>query len=154
MDSEEPPNVRVACSGDIDEVRRKMTRRKHFPCGHIGKGKFCHYCKQIEYSNQQSAIQKSQWEARIASAGINFDGLPKKFAEKAIDIISKIRTGSSYMEFLGKRLLTMGQREVISIPIGKRYRLIMVEKNGTYEPLELLSHEDYNNRLASGGWIK
>nr|WP_228712979.1 hypothetical protein [Klebsiella pneumoniae] len=27
MDSEEPPNVRVACSGDIDEVVRLMRRR-------------------------------------------------------------------------------------------------------------------------------
>ncbi|WP_265555745.1 hypothetical protein [Trichlorobacter lovleyi] len=26
MDSEEPPNVRVACSGDIDEVVRLNTR--------------------------------------------------------------------------------------------------------------------------------
>ncbi len=46
----------------------------------------------------------------------------------------------------------MGQREVISIPIGKRYRLICLEQNGEMRYLEVLSHEQYNNRLKSGGW--
>ncbi|QEA11883.1 hypothetical protein FOZ74_01885 [Comamonas flocculans] len=42
MDSEEPPNVRVACSGDIDEVRAHVARCAARPgsedCGRASLG--------------------------------------------------------------------------------------------------------------------
>lgn len=60
--------------------------------------------------------------------------------------------GRPYLDFKGKRMITMGQREIISIPVGRRYRLICCEKSGTLKFVEVISHEEYNSRLASGGW--
>lgn len=73
-------------------------------------------------------------------------------AEKALQIMEDLGNGGSYLDFKGKRLVAMGQREVISVPIGQRYRLICIEQNGELRYLEVLSHEEYNNRLKSGGW--
>lgn len=63
-----------------------------------------------------------------------------------------LNAGKAYQDFKGKRLVTMGQREVISVPIGRRYRLICRDSNGCLEFIEVITHEEYNNRLSSGGW--
>ncbi len=128
------------------------SRKKTFPCGHRGKGAFCHRCKQEEEIHQKKLKRKSAWNEKIKSSPIDLSHLPKKVAEKTLSIIEMISTGVNYHSLKGKRLVSMRQREVISIPVGWSYRLICFEKDGALNVVEVLSHEDYNNKLSSGGW--
>lgn len=127
-------------------------RKKTFPCGHFGKGQYCHRCAAEESARKQARDDKQAWAARIEAAPISLGAIPKPIAERALKAMSDLDAGKSYLEFRGKRLASMGQREVITIPIGQRYRLICLEQEGALRYLEVLSHEQYNNRLASGGW--
>lgn len=100
----------------------------------------------------QAALQaRLDWHNRIAAAPVLLDGLPKPIAEKAMQIMTELKNGKSYMDFRGKRLLSMGKRQVISVPIGRRYRLICRKKTEGLRYLEVITHEKYNNRLSSGG---
>lgn len=127
-------------------------RKKTFPCGHTGKGKYCHRCAQEEKRKQAILGAKSEWKDRLSSAPVELDHLPKEVAEKALAVIAELQEGRPYPDLKGKRMITMGQREIISIPVGRRYRLICCDKKSSLECIEVISHEDYNNRLTSGGW--
>jgi hypothetical protein len=72
-----------------------------------------------------------------------------KFSEavrdKVRDLVTQLRDGVHPGALGGKRL--MFNRGVVRIPVGYRYRLLCRwDKNGI-EPMELLSHEDYNPRV-------
>lgn len=126
--------------------------RKVFPCGHKGKGQFCRPCREAEVRERENARQKEEWRSRLAAAPIPLDHLPQGIAEKALEAIEAIRSGRPHAEFEGKRLATMGQRDVIVIRLGRRYRLICRDLGGRREFVEAISHETYNRRISSGGW--
>jgi len=99
-------------------------RKKTFPCGHIGKGQYCHRCAQEETQKRKVAQAKSNWDDRLKSSPVQLDHLPKDVAEKALQVVTELADGKTYLDFKGKRMVTLGQRQVISIPVGRRYRLI------------------------------
>jgi hypothetical protein len=129
-------------------------RKKKFPCGHVGHGRFCHRCAEKEAQRQQSAQRRQAWQAELAAAPIPLEHLPREVAQRVLEVLADLDAGASYVSLQGKRLHKMGQRSVISIPIGLRFRLICreIEETGKLVPLEALSHEAYNTRLATGGW--
>ena len=133
--------------------------RREFPCGHVGKGAFCHRCRQAECEKaKKKAVidaQKAVRAARVAELntakaipGVEMDKIPQKIAEKAAGIVRAIQSGVSYMQFRGKRLYD--DRSVITVPVGLFYRIIMREIDGSMRPLSVLSHGDYNNALQAG----
>ena len=139
-------------------------RNKTFPCGHTGKGQFCHRCKQADAQRQAASAarqaadmvrseQRQQWQERLENAPVALKHLPRNAQEKCLQVVDKLQHGTSYMELQGKRLSPMNQREIISIPLGWSFRLICREAAGQLEFVEAISHETYNNRLASGGWL-
>ncbi|WP_221066712.1 DUF7682 family zinc-binding protein [Methylomagnum ishizawai] len=128
-------------------------RKKTFSCGHSGKGRFCHRCASEEQRKHAMLQAKTQRIQRLSQAPIPLDDLPPEIAEKTLEMIAALQQGASYMDFMGKRMKNMGQRHVISIPIGRRYRLICKEDNGQLEFIEAISHEEYNNRLSGNGWV-
>jgi hypothetical protein len=81
----------------------------------------------------------------FARRGIAVHPVPGHVLEKAGSIIRRLEQGVPYWRMHGKRL--QRDRTVISIPVGRRYRLLAVEKDGCVHPRELLSHGDYNNRV-------
>lgn len=128
-------------------------RKKKFPCGHVGHGRFCHRCAEKEAQRQKSAEQRQAWQAQLAAAPIPLEHLPRDVAQRLLEVLAALDAGTSYVALQGKRLHKMGQRAVISIPIGLRFRLICREEEaGRLVPLEALTHEEYNTRLATGGW--
>ncbi len=129
-------------------------QRKSFPCGHAGKGKYCHRCAAAEAERQKVAQIKGDWQSRLRASPIPLDHLPKGVAENVLRVIEDLKSGKPYEDLKGKRLITMGQRDVISIPIQRRYRLICRDREGKIEPIEAITHEVYNSRLSSGGWPK
>ncbi len=126
--------------------------RKQFACGHTGKGRWCHRCADRERKRESLVAAKQAWQAKLTAAPVPLDHCPQAIAEKALEIMAALEGGESYMAFKGKRLKAMGRRDLVSIPLGWSYRLIMRCRFPRPEFLEVLSHETYNTRLASGGW--
>ncbi|MCS1410136.1 MAG: hypothetical protein M2R45_03325 [Verrucomicrobia subdivision 3 bacterium] len=138
-------------------------RKKTFPCGHVGKGKFCHRCVQEEERRrneekrkQEQARAKSEWNDRLTAPSVRhlrLNQLPTEAARRMLDVIGELKNGKNYQAFKGKRLKLMRKRDIISIPIGRDHRLICRVRRG--QPLEFiaaLTHEAYSQRLSSGGW--
>ena len=127
-------------------------KKKLFPCGHRGKGKFCHRCKEEGHLKLESRRIKEEWKETLSRAPVQLNDLPRDVAEKSLMVIQGIETGKSHIEFKGKRLVAMGKRGVISIPIARKYRMVCTDKGGMLKYIEVISHEIYNNRISSGGW--
>lgn len=128
--------------------------RKKFPCGHKGKGKYCHRCAQdkvIQVQKEQLNAEKKQhrqdWIESFKHDPIDLSTLNhygKKLVLYARKIIAEIQNGKSHTKYKGKRLRY--DRNVISIPINNDYRLLLHETNDGLKIDKLLSHEEYNRR--------
>lgn len=130
-----------------------MVRRKHFPCGHIGLGRFCHRCARMEKAEPVAPASSARTRSMSASPRARHDDpvdlstLPsEKIAERARDIIRDIlRNSVPYTNFGGKRLNY--DRTLISVPLGRNYRLLFREGvDGGKTAISALSHEDYNHK--------
>lgn len=80
----------------------------------------------------------------LARRGVSVRSVPEHVLEKARLIVCRLDEGVPYWQMRGKRL--QRDRTVISIPVGRHYRLLAVDRNGQVSPRELLSHAGYNNR--------
>jgi hypothetical protein len=75
---------------------------------------------------------------------MDLSALPNsRLMEQARTILDGLSNGESHHQHQGKRMHY--DRAVISIPIGYRYRLLLLCLKGRYVPLEIMSHEQYNN---------
>lgn len=127
-----------------------MTKRKTlFPCGHKGYGKACHRCTQ-ELAAQQQYVEmqaekrskKQEKEESFERDLINLRGLPDHVVTKARAIIAALGENKNYRDFGGKRL--RHNRLIVSIPIGRNYRMLCEDCGTFLIPQKVLSHEDYN----------
>jgi hypothetical protein len=127
-----------------------MAKRKRiFPCGHKGYGKACHRCTQEFVANQhyiqvlaQKQTQKQEKEASFARDIIDLRGLPDHVVTKARAIITALGENKNYRDFGGKRL--RHNRLIVSIPVGRNYRMLCEDCGTFLIPQKVLSHEDYN----------
>lgn len=134
-----------------------MARKKTFPCGHSGKGRFCHRCaatkaKQDAANGTDSAkvpkktdgrSDKQAWRQTFEDDPIPLAHLPNKsLVNRARIILEQIGKGAPWHQFNGKRL--QHDRNVVSIPLGRRYRILFRTDDGAPRPVEVLSHEAYN----------
>jgi|GEM_PF-6094954 hypothetical protein len=135
-------------------------RKKRFECGHKAFGKICRRCIYLENERlryqrmqEQKELERRELEAIAKELGVNPAGYRKNVLLKAYNIVKQIREGAPFARFNWRLLKAMGQREIIRIKVDRCHRLIFrVDKMGT-KFLELLTHERYNTRLASGGWL-
>lgn len=126
-----------------------MARKKTYPCGHSGKGSFCHECRVAKDRQEQASAEadgaedKESWRKRFAADPIPLQHLPNKgLVRRARTILAEIDRGAPWHQFNGKRL--QHDRTIISIPLGRRYRIIFRADNGAPVPVQVLSHESYN----------
>jgi hypothetical protein len=143
-----------------------MSRKQTFPCGHTGKGRFCHRCEnekrdssdgeskpKTESSGGQSAreldkadldkIDKETWRETFEADPISLRHLPSKgLVQRARMILDEIGRGAPWHQFNGKRL--QHDRTIVSVPLGRRYRILFRTDDGPPRPVEVLSHESYN----------
>ncbi len=127
-----------------------MAKRKTlFSCGHKGYGKACHRCTQEFVANQhcvqllaEKQTKKQEKEASFARDIINLRGLPDYVVTKARAIIAALGENKNYRDFGGKRL--RHNRLIISIPLGRHYRMLCKDCGTFLIPHKVLSHEDYN----------
>ena len=125
-----------------------MARKKTYPCGHRGKGSICLTCatkKQgAEASNGQDVEHdKERWRAAFEDDPIDLQHLPNKgLVKRARMILDAVGNGAPWHQFNGKRL--QHDRNVVSVPLGRRYRILFRTDDGSPEPMSVLSHENYN----------
>jgi hypothetical protein len=137
-----------------------MSRKTTFPCGHSGKGRFCHRC-QLAKDAQASAAkndadasdgddppkgskdEKEAWRGTFEHDPIPLAHLPNRgLVMRARLILAEIDKGAPWHQFNGKRL--QHDRTIVSIPLGRRYRILFRTDEGAPRPVEVLSHEAYN----------
>lgn len=130
--------------------------KKQFPCGHVGKGQYCHRCAQeqdqqehLEHQKQAHAElrkqQKMAWEELFDTDPVDLRILQnRKLVEKARDIIRDLAKGGAYTDYKGKRM--NHDRTVISVPVNRDFRLIYHQTEQGLELISLMGHEEYNVR--------
>ena len=128
--------------------------RRSFPCGHQGKGQYCHRCQQEVASatrrEQDSASQLARrqaerelWEASFAADPIDLRDLQtRERVLKARDLLRRLAAGEPYAGLGGKRWES--ERSIISVPVGRSHRLVLRDESGHLRPLACMTHEAYN----------
>jgi hypothetical protein len=128
--------------------------RRGFPCGHQGKGQYCHRCRQeAEHTSrraQDSASQLAQrqaerlaWEATFSDDPVDLRDLQtRERVLKARDLLRRLAAGEPYTALGGKRWES--ERSIISVPVGRGHRLVLRDEGGRLRPLACMTHEAYN----------
>ena len=128
--------------------------RRSFPCGHQGKGQYCHRCKQAETvaavrqrdtEAQQILRQhaRADWEASFADDLIDLSVLQtRERVLKARDLLRKLAAGAPHTSLGGKRWES--DRDIISVPVGRGHRLVLRDDGTHLRPLACMTHEAYN----------
>jgi hypothetical protein len=119
---------------------------KTFPCGHKGKGQYCHRCEQTtaEQEKLKSArAEKQAWQEQFKHDPVDLSILPtRRLVEKARQIIADIASGAPYVNFKGKRMNF--DRNVISVPLNHDFRLLYQQTEAGLTLTSVMSHEEYN----------
>jgi hypothetical protein len=71
---------------------------------------------------------------------------PAGVLAKAHSIIVRLEAGTPYWKLRGKRL--QSNRRVISIPVGRTWRILAEDAGGQVRARQVLSHSSYNHRLT------
>jgi len=77
---------------------------------------------------------------------ITVHGAPPGILAKARRIIARLEAGTPYWQLQGKRL--QFDRQVISIPVGRSWRILAEDRAGRLRVRQVLSHSSYNHRLT------
>ena len=77
------------------------------------------------------------------NAAVDLTKAPPKVARTAERVLARLQAGTPYWQLGGKRL-RFEDRALISIPVGRRYRLLCQAGAGGLHPFSLLTHESYN----------
>lgn len=136
--------------------RRSRKYKKRFGCGHRGFGQYCHRCADVERHRQAKRAArkaaKQQRQAPFQNDVINLQGLPQPIVKKARAVLAALSEGTQYWQLAGKRLHSW--REVIRIPITRRYRLLCQDDGDQVNPVKVVSHEAYNTLVRKPHRLK
>ena len=101
--------------------------------------------EQMHHTANDAALHRAAWKAAFDEDAIDLRRLPtRSLVCKARAILEQIAAGTPYTHFRGKRFRC--DRTIISVPVGRRYRLLFRDEQRTLRPLCCLSHEAYNHR--------
>jgi len=132
--------------------------KRLFPCGHRGKGQYCHRCQQekeerarrereLSARRQEREYLENEWE-------LSTEGLPDSIVHRAIELLRDLREGKSFAQLGVKRMEF--DRNCLSANLGKDYRLLLKQnEEGNLYPVRIVSHEAYNapiRNTARKGW--
>lgn len=118
--------------------------KRTFDCGQSGKGKYCHACAALAESRERE-LRKTQ-----ASESDQIDlscvtHLPAVQRE-ARGLLQSVRDGAHPYALKGKPIKS-SRGHLVSVPVGRSYRLMFDAVS--LSPLQLLSHEIYNNAIEA-----
>lgn len=130
-------------------------RKKRFPCGHLGRGQYCHRCmkeikKEVRREEREAEQQREReaWRLSFDDDPIDLRRLPRHIVEKTRALLERLDAGATVRDLEAKRL--QFDRQLVSIVVTREYRLVCLDDGAHLHPLEALSHEDYNTRYAGG----
>jgi hypothetical protein len=83
--------------------------------------------------------------AFFAKRNIQAERVPCNVLEKARKIIGKIERGVHYTTFRGKRLTS--NRGTISIPVGRKWRMLARDSPEGIQVYAVLSHGNYDHSI-------
>lgn len=125
---------------------RSRKHKKRFTCGHRGFGQYCHRCAPQRTKKAAKRLmrqaKRQEWQASFQKDAIDLRHLPKSIVKKSRAILEALNQGQAYWQLSGKRLSKA--RNVIKIPVTRRYRLLCKDDGSTVRPVEVVSHEAYN----------
>ena len=103
--------------------------KRNFPCGHSGKGKYCHACAAITTAKEAKMLARQHKRlAKVESAAADpidlscVAHLPSVQKEARL-VLSKVRDGTHPCALKGKPIRS-SNGQVLSVPIGCAYRLM------------------------------
>ena len=80
----------------------------------------------------------------LYASQVDLSSLPhQSTVDRAKSILDGLSRGENHNTYRGKRMHY--DRCVISIPVGYRYRLLLLAERGSYVVIDVMSHERYNN---------
>jgi hypothetical protein len=121
--------------------------KRNFPCGHSGKGKFCHTCAAMTKDREaQTLVRQKKRIAREELAATDPIDLScvahlPSIQNEARALLQKVRDGIHPCALKGKPIRS-SNRQLLSVPVGYAYRLMF--DGQTFRPIQMLSHETYN----------
>lgn len=115
--------------------------KKHFPCGHRGKGQWCHRCAAEQAIKDREAAARPDPEQTVPDP-VDMRRLPAHVRQRARVLLDLVSQGRPLRDLGGKWLQGLPRA---SIPIGKRWRILLREDAGQLRPVGVMSHEEYNH---------
>ena len=133
-------------------------KKRSFPCGHRGKGQFCHRCQQEERKRAQHERDRlARWSERKTVErewGLATDDLPRHVIRKTTDVLRSLRDEADLARFDAERMRF--DRDCISIRLSRDYRLLLrLDGEQGIRPVKVVPHEEYNaliRNAALKGW--
>ena len=72
--------------------------------------------------------------------------IPSDVLERALKVVERIESGESYISVHGKRLVLNHRR--ISIPLGRKWRLLADEEDARLSFRAVMSHQTYDSYIT------
>lgn len=122
--------------------------RKPFSCGHRGLGQYCHRCRQEQGTLRAREAARGTRQALAERLGVAAGEFPERILRRAAVITQQIQAdGLPAMRALGAKKI-LSADGILSVPIGRRYRLLFAVDDDIPRYLALLTHEQYDQRLV------
>lgn len=122
--------------------------RKPFSCGHRGRGQYCHRCRQELDAIRFRTVRRGARQELAERLGVAAGEFPERILRRAAVITQQIQAdGLPAMRALGAKKI-LSADGILSVPIGRRYRLLFAVNDDVPRYLELLTHEQYDQRLV------
>jgi hypothetical protein len=106
--------------------------------------------KEIREEEREAQRQREReaWRASFDHDPIDLRRLPRHIVEKTRAILERIADGATVRDLEAKRM--QYDRQFVSVVVTREYRLVCLDTEAGLQPVEALSHEDYNTRYAGG----
>jgi hypothetical protein len=126
--------------------------KKKFPCGHAGKGSYCHQCAQDKQRKEAEQQVHEAKQARTAARGeefardlVDLQGMPQVVIDKARLIIADLQAGANWIELGGVKF--NARQEIVRFKLPRQYRLVCEFTPDGIMPRAVMTHEAYNKWL-------
>lgn len=122
--------------------------RQSFPCGHRGRGQYCHRCRQEQDAVRAREAARGDQQAIADLLGVAISEFPERILRQAAAIHRQVLTDGlpALRAFGAKKILSA--EGILSVPIGRRHRVLFAVDDGHPRYLKLLTHAEYDGQLA------
>jgi hypothetical protein len=121
--------------------------KRIFPCGHKGKGQYCHRCKTASEERARRQEDRSHKLEMERLLGAPSNQIPLKVLRKAAAIKRRFDETGTLDGIKGRRMVA--DPSLFSVHVTYSYRMLFRKSNGRLVYESTISHEDYNNIVTT-----